>query len=1229
MNIFTLMGTILVDNVAANKSISDTGNAAEGMGNKFSKAGVAIAGVATSIGAAVIGMCNKATDAAEEYNQAFNSLKAKTGAAGEELNELDSIMKSIYSNNYGENFEDISECIGEVKKQTGLAGDALEEFTTDAIILRDTFDYEVSESTKAANMLMKQFGITGEEAFNLIAQGAQSGLDQNQNLLDSINEYSVHFKQMGLDADEMFNMFANGAAQGVFDVDKLGDSIKEFGIRAKVIDDSGEAFEKLGFNAEEMVNKFNAGGEIAKQAFQEVNSALANMNDATEQNTIGVELYGTMWEDIGKDAVVALSDLNGTFDETLNTMAEIDSIKYDNFSAGISGIGRQLETNVLLPLGEKLLPYLNEFATWISQNENEIIESVSGVFDSIAEGVEFLVEHLEEITTAAGAAFTGIMAFKAVNEVTSIVNDASIAFDGLQIAFSFLLTNPIALTITGIAVAIGLIASAAADARERQEAINEELQRTIELQNDMTGATDDVLTGLEEEESALEATFMQYEEMSEKIESLTKVRDELNEKVRQGIPLTEEENELLYQSQNQISQTSDKINSLNAKLVNQYGSLENAKDRLEAYNERIKNAKDANDLLNRYVDADAKALANQALKLQTNANNAEDLYKKYKTLADDTNRTSAETQEMESCVESLRQTLGNNILMLDAETNTWAINEEAVLSSIEATRIAANAKIDSANSMNVASQSRMITSKQEAQAIITSTKAEIAAYEALMATGDEVYNAADMDAMNDRIAAAEMYLNNVSTAVTNVGKSASSASKTAGTTAKKESKDALEAWKEAYDKKKKLGDIDAKTQYEMLVNMKKQYSDTATHIVEANEFALGEIKGIIEERKATEQLTTDEVIALYEKSKSTFCTTYEDKKEMTDAINEEIRSSTDMLVENIDELNEKDLSNLIDKLSDMKDKYSDHKYDVSYIEEQITAACQKEYEKQYESLSDNIDKMKEKRKSLYDAEVDNIDEELENTLNGLQEELDKIEEAANERSRIEREERLKEALAKAETVDEIKKAQDELDKYLLEQTEKENKKRIQALMESAKEEAKQKKENAKNSYEKELEELDNFMAEETRKMDLRKTNRSITEEELTKLAKEQLEQQEKDLQESLDAREASFLRYVEAIGALGNSVGDIIIGESKPDGSHRAGLNYVPFDNYIASLHEGERILTKEENEEYSNIQQMLQNNMQDRHVSVDLSELTEYLGLILKSIDTLPKRQKIEQNMA
>ncbi len=49
------------------------------------------------------------------------------------------------------------------------------------------------------------------------------------------------------------------------------------------------------------------------------------------------------------------------------------------------------------------------------------------------------------------------------------------------------------------------------------------------------------------------------------------------------------------------------------------------------------------------------------------------------------------------------------------------------------------------------------------------------------------------------------------------------------------------------------------------------------------------------------------------------------------------------------------------------------------------------------------------------------------------------------------------------------------------------------------------------------------------------------------------------------------------------------------DGSHKGGLDYVPFDGYIAELHEGERVLTEEENNNYN---QILNNSSEKRNVN-------------------------------
>ena len=245
-----------------------------------------IAGTAfAAIGSAALAVGTKAIMGAADLDKAMGQFAASTGTASADLQGYENVLKDIYANNYGESFEDIANAMATVKKSMGDLDDAsLQSVTESAFLLRDTFDYDVNESVRAATALTKNFGIDGEKAMALIAKGAQNGLDFSGELLDSISEYSVQFAKVGLDADDMFKIMQKGAETGAFNLDKVGDAVKEMSIR--VIDGSdstAEGFALLGLNADDMASKFAAGGDSAKAAFNQVISGLASMEDPVAQ----------------------------------------------------------------------------------------------------------------------------------------------------------------------------------------------------------------------------------------------------------------------------------------------------------------------------------------------------------------------------------------------------------------------------------------------------------------------------------------------------------------------------------------------------------------------------------------------------------------------------------------------------------------------------------------------------------------------------------------------------------------------------------------------------------------------------------------------------------------------------------------------------------------------------------------------------------------------------------
>lgn len=353
----------------------------------------AIAGV----GAAVVGIGTAAVNVAGDMKCAMNTFIASTGTAREETERYQTILEDIYNNNYGDSFEDIANAMASVKKNLGDLDDAtLQEITESAFALRDTFEYDVTESTRAAKAMMDNFGISGQDAMSMIAAGAQNGLDYSGELIDSINEYSVQFAKMGLDADDMFKIFEKGAESGAFNLDKIGDAVKEMSIR--VVDGSDttrEGFKLLGLDADTMARKFAAGGETAKEAFNETIKALASMEDPIEQNTAGVNLLGTMWEDLGAEAVTALAEIEEGAYDTENAMNGIKEVKYDSLADMFEALKRNVET-LLIPIGEALMPLLEEFMESGLQMVEELLVPLIDVF------AELLVPILELISKAVG-----------------------------------------------------------------------------------------------------------------------------------------------------------------------------------------------------------------------------------------------------------------------------------------------------------------------------------------------------------------------------------------------------------------------------------------------------------------------------------------------------------------------------------------------------------------------------------------------------------------------------------------------------------------------------------------------------------------------------------------------------------------------------------------------------------------------------------------------------------
>jgi hypothetical protein len=406
--------------------ISNTGEAALKTGDiiKANLVSEAVTQGIQKLGDVLKSSASRTIEIADDLDSSVNKIAAATNASAEEVNKLRSIVEQIYGDNFGDGFEDIADSISKIKQNLGELDDKeLVKVTESAYALKDVFDYDIAESSRAVKAMMENFGVSASEAYDYIARGAQNGLDYSGELLDNISEYSVQFKKMGLSASDMFKIFANGSENSAWNLDKIGDSVKELAIR--VIDGSDttkQGFEALGLDADNMAKKFAAGSDSARAAFQEVITALAGMNDPIAQNTAGINLMGTMWEDMGAEAVLALGDISDSAFDCAGAMDAIKDVNYSSLSNSLDNVKRQIDL-LIEPIGESLIPVLDEAADSIAEigQKGDLKEIAVNVGGFISGTLTLLLKNINLIASAVTGVTAAVIAFKTANVLTKVI----------------------------------------------------------------------------------------------------------------------------------------------------------------------------------------------------------------------------------------------------------------------------------------------------------------------------------------------------------------------------------------------------------------------------------------------------------------------------------------------------------------------------------------------------------------------------------------------------------------------------------------------------------------------------------------------------------------------------------------------------------------------------------------------------------------------------------------
>lgn len=367
---------------AAKNAADDIGQIAEvSKGQAMIQAAEALSG----IGDKLREISEAALDAYNGIQTQVKKVNAYFGETGEAAEQSAETIQNVYASGVGDSLEGVADAVLAVKKNLGELDDTeLENLAKQALTLEQLYGIDMNETLRGAKALMTQYGLTAQQAMDLIVAGTQNGLDKTNELGDNLAEYTGKFKQAGYSAEEYFQLLNNGLDNGAYNLDKVNDAINE--VTNRLAD--GTIAEAIGGYSEQTQNLFVAwqnGEATQKQVIDSIVSDIANCTNQQQALNLATTAFGTMAEDGSLKFITALSSVGDTYRDVTGAAQELTDATItpaQEMQGNIRGVQQ-----ALAPLGEQLQKLANTILPPIST----ALQVVGKVFGILPEPIQNFV----------------------------------------------------------------------------------------------------------------------------------------------------------------------------------------------------------------------------------------------------------------------------------------------------------------------------------------------------------------------------------------------------------------------------------------------------------------------------------------------------------------------------------------------------------------------------------------------------------------------------------------------------------------------------------------------------------------------------------------------------------------------------------------------------------------------------------------------------------------------
>lgn len=351
-SLFVKVGADLSDLDAKMKSIDKSLKPLDNVAKKFTSVGKDLT---MGVTLPILAIAGATILAAKGYDECMDSIRAQTGLTGQALDDFGTRLKAAYVVDR-QSMDQTAEAMGLLYQRTGLTGQALEDLTVKEGLLSSMLKTDFNGTVDVTTQLFKAWGMTTDEdskyldtLLNMCQQTGASAAD----LAAAVGQNALMFQSMGYTVEQATAMVANLMASGMSAEDVISGMSQA---TRKLTTEQAAATQAL---ADGKINQDEYNlimGETAQTYLAKYIEKIKDATSETEANTLAFEAFGPKGVNFAKiirDDKLSIEELNAMLaggSDSINKAAADTESATDKFDK----MKKKLEVD-LIPIGEKLM----------------------------------------------------------------------------------------------------------------------------------------------------------------------------------------------------------------------------------------------------------------------------------------------------------------------------------------------------------------------------------------------------------------------------------------------------------------------------------------------------------------------------------------------------------------------------------------------------------------------------------------------------------------------------------------------------------------------------------------------------------------------------------------------------------------------------------------------------------------------------------------------------------